>query len=91
MKLMSIKLTNFEGIKALEITPNGKSMSVYGDNGTGKTTIADAQAWLLFDKDSAFTPNFTPKMRDENGEEIHNIDCSVQAIYEINTSYMCAR
>lgn len=84
MKLLKLKLTNFEGIDSLEMTPNGKSMTVYGDNGTGKTTIADAQNWLLFGKDSTFTANFSPKMRDENGEEIHNIDCSVQAVYELN-------
>lgn len=84
MKLLKLKLTNFEGIGTLEISPNGKSMTVYGDNGTGKTTIADAQSWLLFSKDSTFTANFSPKMRDKNGEEIHNIDCSVQAVYELN-------
>lgn len=84
MTLQTLILTNFEGVKFLEINPDGKSMSIYGDNGTGKTTIADAQAWLLFDKDSVFTPNFTPKMRDSSGEEIHNIDCSVKAVYRIN-------
>ncbi len=84
MTLKTLKLTNFEGIKSLTIKPGGKSMSIYGDNGTGKTTIANAQAWLLFDKDSDLTPNFTPKMRDENGEEIHNTECSVAAVYEIN-------
>ena len=84
MKLLKLKLTNFEGIGSLEISPNGKSMAVYGDNGTGKTTIADAQNWLLFGKDSTFTANFSPKMRDGNGEEIHNIDCSVKAVYELN-------
>lgn len=84
MKLLKLKLTNFEGIGTLEISPSGKSMTVYGDNGTGKTTIADAQSWLLFGKDSTFTANFSPKMRDKNGEEIHNLDCSVQAVYELN-------
>lgn len=84
MKLKKLTLTNFEGMKALEINANGKSIAVYGDNGTGKTTIADAQAWLLFDKDSNFTSNFSPKMRDENGEDIHNVDCSVKATYECN-------
>nr|DAO04660.1 MAG TPA: chromosome partition protein [Caudoviricetes sp.] len=84
MKLLKLKLTNFEGISSFEISPEGKSMTIYGDNGTGKTTIADAQNWLLFGKDSTFTANFSPKMRDENGEEIHNTDCSVQAVYELD-------
>lgn len=84
MKLISLTLTNFEGIKSLDINVNEKSLSVYGDNGTGKTTISDAQTWLLFDKDSQFTANFSPKMRNSDGEDIHNIDCSVKAVYEVN-------
>ena len=91
MKLISMKLENFEGVKSLEFAPNGGSMSVYGENGTGKTTIADAQTWLLFDKDSSFTPRFCPKMRDTNGEEIHGIDCTVQAVYDINGTHISLR
>ena len=83
MELISLKLTNFEGIKSLEITADGKSVSIYGDNGTGKTTIADAQTWLLFDRDSAFTPNFMPKPRDTAGEERHNIDAEVEGVYRM--------
>ena len=81
MVLKTLKLTNFEGIKTLEINADGKSLSVYGDNGTGKTTIADAQTWLLFGKDSAFTQNFLPKPRDEQGEELHNLDTEVEGTY----------
>lgn len=81
MKLKTLKLTNFEGIKSLEINADGKSLSIYGDNGTGKTTIADAQAWLLVDKDSGFTPGFLPKPRDTDGEEIHNVDTDVEGVY----------
>ena len=84
MRLKSLTLTNFEGIKYLEIIADGKSLSIYGDNGTGKTTIADAQTWLLFDKDSQLTSNFSPQMRNASGEDIHNIDCSVKAVYEVN-------
>lgn len=81
MTLKTLKLTNFEGIRSLTINADGKSVSVYGDNGTGKTTIADAQAWLLFDKDNAFTPNFLPKPRDGQGEELHNLDTEVEGSY----------
>lgn len=84
MKLKSLKLTNFEGIRSLEINADGKSLSIYGDNGTGKTTIADAQSWLLFDKDSAFTPNFLPKPRDRDGEEVHNVDTEVEGTYTLD-------
>ena len=81
MKIKTLKMTNFEGIHTLTLNADGKSVSVYGDNGTGKTTIADAQAWLLFDRDSAFTPNFLPKPRDNQGEELHNLNTVVEGTY----------
>lgn len=82
MQLLKLTLDNFKGIKHLELTPNGKSISIYGDNGTGKTTIADAQYWLLFGKDSADTKNFVPKTK-ANGEDVHNIENSVEGTYQL--------
>ena len=82
MKLIKLILDNFKGIRHLELTPNGKSISVFGDNGTGKTTIADAQFWLLFGKDSADTKNFMPKTK-ANGEDVHNIENSVEGTYQL--------
>lgn len=84
MELLKLTLTNFEGIKSLTLDFDGKSAAIYGDNGTGKTTIADAQAWLLFGKDSAFTQNFLPKPRDDQGEELHNLDTEVEGIYRLD-------
>ena len=72
MKLKKLTLTNFKGIKSFEFSPEGKSISVYGDNGTGKTTLSDAQHWLLFGIDSAGTKNFTPKPKSD-GEDIHGL------------------
>lgn len=84
MKLIKLALTNFEGIKTMSIDFDGKSAAIYGDNGTGKTTIADAQAWLLFGKDSIMTANFLPKPRDEKGEEIHNLETLVEGTYRLD-------
>ncbi len=81
MTLKTLTLTNFEGMKNFELNADGGSVSVYGDNGTGKTTLADAQAWLLFDKDSAFTAGFTPKPRDDKGEELHDLSTEVEGVY----------
>lgn len=82
MQLLKLTLDNFKGIKRFELAPNGKSISVYGDNGTGKTTIADAQYWLLFGKDSTDTKNFIPKTK-ENGEDVHNIENRVEGTYQL--------
>lgn len=50
MRLNRLTLQNFKGIKALTIEPKGANMSIFGENGTGKTTIADAYAWVVFGK-----------------------------------------
>ena len=52
MKLLTLKLENFQGLKKEEFKPGGHSASIYGDNATGKTTVFNALTWLLFDKAS---------------------------------------
>lgn len=81
---MKLVLRNFKGLKWLEIDAEGKSLSVYGDNGTGKTTIADAFSWLLFGKDSAGRSDFDIKTLDTDGNPIHFLDHSVAAIISVN-------
>ncbi len=52
VKILRLTLENFKGQRHLELALDGRSAVVYGDNGTGKTTINDAWTWLLFGKDS---------------------------------------
>lgn len=61
MKLLKMKLENFQGIKSLELDMQGKDCSVYGDNGTGKSTIYNAFTWLMYGKPSTQEKNYTPK------------------------------
>src|SRR5690625_2233585 len=79
IKLLNLKLSNFKGIKELEIDINGNDTRVYGDNGTGKTTIFDAFVWLLFNKDSNNNSNFDIKTLDNDGNVIHRLDHEVEA------------
>lgn len=81
MKLLSMKLENFQGIKSLEITSDGTDIEIRGDNATGKTTIGNAITWLLYDKPLGGEKNFSPKTLNGNGEEIHNLVHSVEAIF----------
>lgn len=53
MKLLELQLENFKGVRQFIFSPGGRCATVYGDNGTGKTTLADAYFWLLTGKDSA--------------------------------------
>ncbi|MFQ8706957.1 MAG: AAA family ATPase, partial [Thomasclavelia sp.] len=52
IKLNQMKLTNFQGIRNLELNFDGLNKSIRGDNGTGKTTIINAYYYLLTDKPS---------------------------------------
>lgn len=82
MKLLKLILTNFQGIKNLELNfTNGQSASIYGDNATGKTTVFNSLTWLLFDKASTAAKNFTPKTKGPDGD-LHHLEHSVTATFE---------
>ncbi len=49
-KLKSINITGIRGVReGLNLTLDKKSMLIYGDNGTGKSSIADALEWFYND------------------------------------------
>jgi len=52
MELISLTLENFKCHEHLEMRFGGRSASIYGANGTGKSSVYDAFTWLLFGKDS---------------------------------------
>jgi len=79
MKLNTLKLKNFKGIKALDMEPQGQDMIIGGENATGKTTVADAFMWLLFGKDSRNRKDFEIKTLDSEGQPIHGLDHEVEA------------
>lgn len=76
--IKSLKLENFKGIKDLSIDFKDDVTNIYGDNGIGKTTIFDAFTWLLWDKDSLSRKDFSIKPYDSSGEEIHNLESTVE-------------
>ena len=83
MKLLNLVLRNFKGIKDFSIDTQGGNVSIMGDNGTGKTTLADAMSYLLFDKDSLNRKDFGIKTLDAEGNEIHNLDHEVSGTFDI--------
>lgn len=82
MKLLKLKLHNFQGIRDLELDIDGKSVSVYGDNATGKTTVFNAFTWLLFDKASTGAKNFSPKTKGKEGD-LHGLEHSSEAVCQL--------
>lgn len=79
VKLKHLKLSNFKGIKDLFIDFK-ENTEIYGNNGTGKTTIFDAYSWLLWDKDSLNRKDFGIKPWLKNGEETHNLESIVEGV-----------
>lgn len=83
MKLLTLKLENFQGLKAEEFQIGGKSASIYGDNATGKTTIFNAMTWLLFDKASTGAKNYNPKTKGPDGD-LHFLDHAAEAKFSLD-------
>jgi DNA repair exonuclease SbcCD ATPase subunit len=86
MKLHKLTIHNFKGIRSFSIEPNGESVAIYGDNRTGKTTVADAIVWILNDADTLgrTTDSMGIKTVDENGV-IHGLEHSVEAVFDVVT------
>ena len=93
IKLMDLLLENFKGVGqfALNVNGNGQNAIIKGNNGTGKTTLMDAFLWLLFGKNSLGKSDFAIKTLDENGQEIHNLDHSVEGHFEIDGTPLTLR
>lgn len=64
--------------------PDGQNSNVFGNNGTGKSTLFDAFTWLLFGKNSRDEKDFGIKTLDANGNVIPRIEHRVSAVIEHN-------
>ncbi|WP_010305311.1 hypothetical protein [Kurthia senegalensis] len=76
VKIIALTIENFKGLN-FNLKTAG-DVNVLGDNATGKTTIADAIHWALFDKNSQDKKDFAIKTIREDGEEQHNAEHSVE-------------
>jgi hypothetical protein len=86
-----IRYKNFKGLADYTLEPNGKDISVFGQNATGKTTLIDGVSYLLFGKDSFGKADFQLKPVDKGGEEIHNLETEVEGVFEVNNKTITLR
>lgn len=84
VKILRMDIENFKGIRHLTLNLEGKSVSIYGDNATGKTSVYDALNWLLFGKDSHGNAKFDIKPLDNAGNTIAGAMPTVTAQLDIN-------
>lgn len=86
IKLLKMTIRNFKGIQAYELTPEGETVNVQGDNGTGKTTLYDAFLWALFGKNSTDQSDskFDWKPLDSQGNELHHLETEVELLLDVD-------
>lgn len=84
IKLNELIIQNFKGVKNFTLKAEGKDCLIRGVNGSGKTTCMDAFLWLLFGQDSQGKSDFAIKPLDENGNELHNLETSVEGNLDID-------
>jgi DNA repair exonuclease SbcCD ATPase subunit len=82
IKIRKIKLTNFKGIRSMEISFN-QLTNIYGENAAGKTSIFDAFTWCLFGKDSCDRKDFEVKTLDANNQVIPQIEHEVEVELQV--------
>lgn len=87
IKLKSLYLENFKGIKSLDVTFGDKTR-IKGQNAAGKTTVFDAFTWLLFNKNSAGEEKFNVRPLDADGKRVDNVEIKVVAVLEVNGKEM---
>ncbi|MEC0666339.1 ATP-binding protein [Priestia flexa] len=89
--LQVLILKNFKGVKEFKLDTQGYNAQVFGDNGTGKTTLFDAFIWLLFDKDSQNKKDFQLKTVNAVGQEINNLEHEVEGIFSVDGTPLSIR
>lgn len=82
LSIDKMRISNFKGIRELELDFSSEKTAIYGANGTGKSSIVDAFCWVLYNKDSngnaPGSDNFREKPLDDTGHEVHNLDTTVE-------------
>lgn len=91
IKLISLTIHNFKGLKDFGFDPEGENINVLGQNASGKTTIFDAFTWLLFGKSSDGSTKFNAKPLDSNGQEILGAEPLVEAVLDVDGKSLTLR
>lgn len=85
VQLISLDMRNFKGQRHRRLDFGGNSAHIYGDNGTGKTTVFDAFSWLLFGVDSLGQSAFDIKPLDADGQTAdHGAVTEVEAVLQVD-------
>jgi hypothetical protein len=81
MKIVKLIIKNFKGIDELEINFDGKNAVISGDNAAGKSSVADAICWGLFNKSSLNQADFEIKPKNHESDALNVLETSVEIIF----------
>jgi len=81
MKIQKLIIKNFKAIDDLEINFDGKNAVISGDNAVGKSTIADAICWILFNKSALNQADFEIKPKNYISDSLNILETSVEIIF----------
>ncbi len=84
-KINNITIKGIRGAKDnLELPLNGKSILLYGDNGTGKSSISDSIEWFYTNRVSHLSSNSEIDLKDA----LRNSALDTDAVSEVNISFI---
>lgn len=83
LTLKTLVITHFKGIKQFVLDATNNT-SIYGENGTGKTTLVDAYRWLLTGKNSEDKDIFEIKPIDKEGNRAQKTENEVFGCFDFN-------
>lgn len=84
VRIISLSLENFRAAKRFVLMVDGHNACVFGRNKAGKSTLADAWAWLLTGKTADGRGDAEIKTTGPDGKAIPNLDHSVTAELEVD-------
>lgn len=84
IKIKSMALTNFKGIRSMSVDFGPNLTKITGRNGSGKTTIFDAFTWVLFGKDSHDRKTFDIKTIRADGKTIARLPHEVTLLLDVD-------
>lgn len=88
--LKNLSIKNFKGIKDLTIKFS-QVTHIFGENGSGKTSIFDAFNFLLFDKDSEDRTKFEIQPLDKDNNKIHHVETEVEGSLLVDNNEVVLR
>ena len=84
IRISRLSMTNFKCFREKELNLDEDIITIRGRNGAGKTTIADAILFCLFGKNSEGQSDLELFKTRENGQVVHNLDCSVEMLLSVD-------